>query len=91
MPDLLVHDIDPELHARLRQWANEQGRPLAQLVCDILAAAERVRDEFDPSQSDSTRWIRRCRDGGCGLCDEIEPLFAPGVANAGATRSRRAG
>jgi hypothetical protein len=26
----------------------------------------------------STRVIRRFRDGGCGLCDEIEPLFAEG-------------
>jgi hypothetical protein len=82
MPDLLVQDIDAELHARLSQWAAEQGRPLSQLARDILAAAERVRENFQPWQNDSTVWIRRCRDGGCGLCDELEPLFAPGDAAA---------
>lgn len=88
MPDIVLKDIDPDLYTRPSQWAAEQGRPLPALARDILAAAERVHGEFDPTTSDSTRWIRRCRDGACGLCDELEPLFAPGCASAGEARSR---
>ena len=78
MPDLHISDVDARLHGRLAQWAAEQGKPLPQLVCEILTAAERVRAKYDPTMSQSTRWIRMCRDGGCGLCDELEPLFAEG-------------
>lgn len=80
MPDLLIPEIDAKLHANLTQWALEQGKPLAQLVHEILVAAERVHENFDPTQSRSTRVIRRCRDGGCGFCDDIEQLLeAPKV------------
>jgi hypothetical protein len=72
----IVADVEADLHARLMQWAQEQQRPLPALVRDILCAAERVRGHYDPTMSPSTRAIRRCRDGGCGLCDQIEPLFA---------------
>ena len=82
MPDLLLKDIDAALHARLSQWADEQSRPLPQLARDILAAAERVRDTSDSIKDRTVRDIRRVRDGGCGLCDELEPLFAPGFASA---------
>ena len=78
MPDLLISNVDGRLHARLTQWADEQGKPLPQLVCEILAAAERAHDNYDPNQDRTVRDIRRCRDGGCGLCDELEPLFAEG-------------
>jgi hypothetical protein len=77
MPDIIA-SIESDLHARLAQWAQEQQTPLPVLVHHILAAAERVRANYDPTMSPSTRDIRRCRDGGCGLCDEIEPLFARG-------------
>jgi len=66
----------------LTQWAQEQRRPLPALARDILAAAERVRANYDPTMDQSTRWIRMCRDGGCGLCDALEPLLAVGKAEA---------
>ena len=81
MPEMTV-SLEPGLHARLTQWAQEQGRPLPALAQDILAAAERVRENYDPTMTGSTKDIRRCRDGGCGLCDEIEPLFAQGKMTA---------
>jgi len=81
MPNI-VADLDPDLHARLARWAQQQRMPLPALVRDILAAAERVRANYDPSMDQSTRWIRMCRDGGCGLCDELEPLFATGKMEA---------
>lgn len=77
MPQV-VAELEPDLHARLTQWAQEQQRPLPALVRDILAAAERVRTNYDPTMDATVRSIRRDRDGGCGLCDEIEPLFALG-------------
>lgn len=77
MPEI-VADLDPDLHTRLRQWAQEQQRPLPALLHDILAAAARVRANYDPKMDQTTRWIRMCRDGGCGFCDELEPLFANG-------------
>jgi hypothetical protein len=81
MPNVVV-DLDTDLHARLMQWAQEQQRPLPALTRDILAAAERVRANYDPRMDQSTRWIRMCRDGGCGLCEELEPLFAMGKTTA---------
>ena len=81
MPEINL-DLDPDLHARLTQWAQEQRRPLSALASDILAAAERVLANYDPEMSQSTRWIRMCRDGGCRLCDELEPLFAMGITKA---------
>ena len=78
----IIANIEPELHARLTQWAQEQHRPLPALVRDILAVADRVRANCDPEMDRTTRFIRRDRDGGCGLCDEIEPLFARGKAKA---------
>ena len=81
MPEMIV-SLEPGLHARLTQWAQEQGRPLPALAQDILAAAERVRENYDPTMSHSTRAIRRSRDGGCGFCDEIEPLFERGKTAA---------
>ena len=81
MPEMIV-SLEPGLHARLTQWAQEQGRPLPALAQDILAAAERVRENYDPTMSRSTRDIRGSRDGGCGLCDEIEPLFERGKTAA---------
>jgi hypothetical protein len=86
MPDLLLKDIDAALHARLSQWAGEQGRPLPLLARDILAAAERARDAYNSIEDRTVRDIRRHRDGGCGLCDELEPLFAPGFASAKLSR-----
>lgn len=81
MPNI-VADLDPDLHARLARWALEQQCPLPALVRDILVAAERVRANYDPTMDRTTRWIRMCRDGGCGLCDELEPLFAAGKMEA---------
>ncbi len=81
MPEIIA-DVEPELHARLAQWADEQQRPLPALVRDILAAAERVRANYDPTMDWTTRSIRRDRDGGCGLCDALEPLFAGGKMKA---------
>jgi hypothetical protein len=82
MSELLIDEIDPQLYARLNQWAREQGKPLSGLVCEILAAAERVRANYDPRMDRTTRFIRMCRDGGCGLCEELEPLFAQGKTAA---------
>ena len=76
MPRLLIEHVEPELYARLDRWASEQGRPLSVLAHDILAAAERCRENSDPTENRSTRDIRRTRDGGCGLCDELDPLWA---------------
>jgi hypothetical protein len=76
MPDLVLHDMDAELHERLTQWAHERGIPVSLLARKILAAAESINDNFDPTQSRSTRDIRRSRDGGCGFCDDLEMLFA---------------
>jgi len=81
MPNVVV-DLDTDLHARLTQWAQEQQRPLHALTRDILAATERVRAIYDPTMDQSTRWIRMCRDGGCGLCEELEPLIAMGKTTA---------
>lgn len=75
MPDLTITDIDAALYARLQSWAREQHKPLPALAREILAASDRAHEKYDPTMSDSTRWIRRNRDGGCGLCDELEPLF----------------
>lgn len=79
MPEIVVSD---ELHAFLKGWANEQQRPVSELVHDILLAAQHTRERYDPSMSDSTRRIRWCRDGGCGLCEELVPLFATGKERA---------
>jgi hypothetical protein len=84
MPDLLVQSIDSDLHTRLSQWAAEQGRPLADLARDILAAAERCRDMSGDLEDRIVRDIRRNRDSGCGLCDELDSLFAPGFASPAA-------
>ncbi|HZL31230.1 MAG TPA: hypothetical protein VFC54_09245 [Pseudolabrys sp.] len=81
MPETSI-EIESALHARLAQWAKEQQRPLPALVQDILIAAERVRAGYDPTTSWSTRIIRRDRDGGCGLCEGLEPLFATGKTEA---------
>jgi hypothetical protein len=75
-------NLEPELHARLAQWAQEQQRALPDLIHEILLAAERVRNNCDPTMSFSTRIIRMSRDGGCGLCDNLEPLFAKGKTEA---------
>jgi hypothetical protein len=75
-------NLDPDLHARLTQWAQEQQHSLPALIHEILAAAERVRANYDPTMSPSTRAIRMDRDGGCGLCQELEPLFAKGKTTA---------
>jgi hypothetical protein len=74
MPEI-VANIPDELNASLTRWAEEQQRPLSALVHDILVAAQRTHNRYDPAMSQSTRWIRWCRDGGCGLCHELEPLF----------------
>ncbi len=74
--------LEPKLHANLTQWAQEQDRPLSALVQDILAAAERVRENYDPTMDQTTRGIRWDRDSGCGLCQELEPLFAQGKTTA---------
>jgi hypothetical protein len=81
MPEIIA-ELEPHLHARLVQWAHEQQRPLHSLVRDILAAAERVRTNYDPTMDWTVRTIRRNRDGGCGLCDALEPLFAIGKTKA---------
>jgi len=81
MPEIVVN-LEPALHTSLTHWAQEQHRALPELVQELLAAAERVREIYDPSMSPSTRTIRRSRDGGCGFCDEIEPLFAQGKTTA---------
>jgi hypothetical protein len=87
MPDLLVQDIDGPLYARLTRWAAEQDRPVSALARDILAAAERCRDMSADLDDRIVRDIRRNRDSGCGLCDELDPLFAPAYASA--VRNRR--
>lgn len=81
MPETTLN-LEPELHARLSQWAHEQQRALPDLIHGILLAAERVRADYDPTVSCSTRAIRRDRDGGCGLCENLEPLFAKGKTEA---------
>jgi hypothetical protein len=81
MAEIIIH-LDPDLHARLAQWAQQRHQPLPTLVRDILAAAERVRANYDPTMNWTVRTIRRDRDGGCGLCDELEPLFEIGKTNA---------
>ena len=75
MPDLTIN-LDDELYQRLQAWAHGQNQPLPALARDIIAAAERAHAQFDRSTTRSTRDIRRHRDGGCGLCDALEPLFA---------------
>jgi hypothetical protein len=81
MPEI-IGELEANLHARLTQWADQQQRPLPALVRDILAAAARVRANDDPTMDPTVRGIRRDRDGGCGLCDAIEPLFAEGKSGA---------
>lgn len=81
MPEIAIN-IEPDLHTRLSRWAQEQDRPLPSLIGEILAAAECVRNNYDPAMSRSTRDIRMCRDGGCGLCESLEPLFAKGQTEA---------
>ncbi len=75
MPNLTIDDIDPALFETLRTWAEQQNKTLPDLVRDILGAAQRAHEHFDPTMDQTTRDIRRCRDGGCGLCDELEPIF----------------
>jgi plasmid stability protein len=75
MPDLVIRDLDPGIHARLRSMAEAHGQTLEQFAAEILIAADHLREEFDPAQSNSTRDIRRCRDGGCGFCDELEGVL----------------
>ena len=60
------------LHERLRVMADTRGQSPAQFAGEILAAADRLRDNFDSEPSDPTRFIRRCNDGGCGSCDDLE-------------------
>lgn len=81
MPEIVI-DLEPNLHARLAQWAQAQQRALPDLIEEILLAAECVRNNYDPTMSWSTRLIRRDRDGGCGLCENLEPLFAKGKTDA---------
>lgn len=75
MPNLMIDEMDPALFAKLRAWASEQHKTLPELARDILAAAQRTHEKFDPTVDQTTRDIRRCRDGGCGLCDELEPIL----------------
>jgi hypothetical protein len=81
MPEIDLN-LDPDLYARLSQWAQEQRRSLPALATDILAAAERVRANYDLTMDCTVRNIRRDRDGGCALCDELDPLFATGKTKA---------
>jgi hypothetical protein len=48
------------------------------LMRDILDATDRVHGRYDPTTSPATRDIRRCCNGGRGLCGGPEPLFAQG-------------
>jgi hypothetical protein len=50
--------LEPGLHARLADWAQEQDRSLPALVTEILAAAERVRENYDPTMDRTTHGIR---------------------------------
>ena len=82
MPNVVV-DLDTDLHARLTQWAQEQQRPLPALTRDILAAAERVRANYDPRMDRSTRLdshVPRWRLH--KPCEELEPLIAMGKTTA---------
>lgn len=81
MPDIVV-EVDHDLHAALSKWASEQNRPLSALARDILAAGQHARDVYDPRMSQTTRWIRMDRDGGCGFCDRYEALFGAGKTEA---------
>ncbi len=81
MPETVIH-LETDLHSRLAQWAQDQRRPLPDLIEEILVAAECVRNNYDPTMSRSTRDIRMCRNGGCGLCENLEPLFAKGKTEA---------
>ncbi len=81
MPETIIN-LEPDLHAHLTRWAHEQHRPLPELIREILVAAERVRANYDPTISWSTRSIRWDRESGCGLCENLEPLFARGKTEA---------
>ena len=91
MPALTIPDIDAALSARLLAWAESSGHSLPALARSILAAADRTRENYDPNVNVGTRDIRRSRDGGCGLCDELEPLLDPQGAMREAHRTHRAG
>lgn len=75
MPNLVIRDIDASLFRRLDKWAQARRLPLEELAHQVLDAAERAHSKYDPNQDWTVRTIRRSRDGGCGLCDELEPLF----------------
>jgi hypothetical protein len=81
MPEITV-TIPAELHAKLTRWAEEASRPFSELVVEILSAGQHARDFYDPTMSQSTRWIRWCRDGGCGFCEHFEPTLAAGKTEA---------
>jgi hypothetical protein len=72
MPDLLIRDIDPALYRRLSKLARDQEKSVPQLACELLALADGARAYLRSMPDDSVRDIRRCRDGGCGFCDELE-------------------
>jgi hypothetical protein len=74
MPDLLIRDMDAALYRRLDQLAKEQEKPLAHLARELLALAEGARHYLEAIPDQTVRDIRRCRDGGCGFCDELEVL-----------------
>jgi plasmid stability protein len=77
MPDLLVRGIDPEVFDRMRKAAAAQGKSLAQTAREALgekfrpsrskeeiwAEADRIRMSIGRVSGDSTKIIRRARDG----------------------------
>jgi plasmid stability protein len=74
VPDLLVRDLDPETYARLRKAAEAQGKSLAQMAREALAAKfkpskeevwaeiDRLRSKIGKVAGDSTALIREDRD-----------------------------
>jgi hypothetical protein len=81
MPDLTIRDFDSALFEKLQAWAEQQNKALPDLALDILAAAQRAHEHFDPTMDQTTRDIRRCRDGGCGLC--VSVVLRPRLSKAG--------
>ena len=74
MPDLLIQNMDTALHRRLSRLARDQEKSLSQLACELLTLADGARAYLQAIPDQSTRDIRRSRDGGCGFCDELEAL-----------------
>ena len=57
MPNILIRNVPPEVHARLSAAAKENGQSLQQYVLDLIATAGRTM-----SHAETIAWLRGHRE-----------------------------